>query len=272
MGVSQPSASRVLAALERELGVALFHRTTRALRLTEAGADYLLRIEAVLDALDAADAATRGEGELKGLLTIGVSSSFGLREIVPRLRPFLDRHPKLRIDVRVDDQRHDLLIDGIDVAFRLGKLDASALRARKLGETERIAVASPEYLDQRGAIEHPARLAEHCIIVGPGATPTKLVFKRNGEETSVHVEGRVTCASNEGATALACAGLGVSVTSLWGVGKELSEGRLKRLLADWWLPTVELHAVFPPGRMIAPAAKALVEHVAGDFRDASPRP
>lgn len=266
MGVSQPTVSRSLAALEQELGAALFHRTTRALRLTEAGADYLQRVEPILDALDEADVAVRGEGELRGLLKIGVSSSFGLREIVPRLRAFLARHPALKIDLKFSDRRHDLLIDDIDVAFRLGRLDASALRARKLGEAERVVVAAPDYLELECRIDHPTKLTERCIIVGPGAAPKQLIFSRDGQDVAVNVEGRVTCANNEGATALACAGLGVSVTSLWALKKELAEGRLVRVLADWRLPPVELHAVFPPGRTISPQARALVEHVAGAFR------
>ncbi len=262
MGVSQPTVSRILAALERDLGAALFHRTTRALRLTETGADYLQRVEPILDALAEADVAVRGEGELRGLLKIGVSSSFGMREIIPRLRPFLERHPALRIDLKVSDQRHDLLIDDIDVAFRLGRMDASALRARKLGESERLVVGAPDYLDQGSGIDHPTKLAERCIIVGPGAAPARLVFSRDGQEASVQVEGRVTCANNEAATALACAGLGVSVTSLWAVKQELADGRLRRVLAEWRLPPIELHAVFPPGRTISPSARALVEQVA----------
>jgi DNA-binding transcriptional LysR family regulator len=266
MDISQPTASRILAGLERDLGVALFHRTTRAVRLTEVGVDYLQRVETILDALDDADYSVRGGGELKGLLRVGVSSSFGLREVVPRLQPFLELHPGLRLDLKVSDQRHDLLIDGIDVAFRLGRLDPSALLARKLGESERVLVASPAYLDGGRHIDHPSKLTERCFIVGPGAAPARLVFTRGGAEVSVNVEGRVTCANNEGATALACAGLGVTVTATWGVARELAEGRLVRVLGEWGLPPVELHAVFPPGRAIAPAARALVEHVAGDFR------
>jgi DNA-binding transcriptional LysR family regulator len=269
MNVSQPTASRILAALERELGAGLFHRTTRAVRLTEAGADYLQRVESILDALDEADYAARGGGELKGLLRVGVSSSFGLREVVPRLRPFLERHPALRLDLSVSDQRHDLLLDGIDVAFRLGRLEASGLLARKLGEAERVLVASPDYLALGAAIDHPSKLRERCLVIGPAAAPAKLIFERDGVEASVNVEGRVTCANNEGAVALACAGLGLTATSAWGVARELSERRLVRVLADWRMPPVELHAVFPPARAVAPAARALVDHMAAAFRAAA---
>ena len=90
--------------------------------LSEAGADYLARIEPLLSALEEADHAARGTGELRGLLRIAVSSSFGVREVIPRLPKFLERHPALRVDLGISDQRQDLVVDGVDVALRLGSL------------------------------------------------------------------------------------------------------------------------------------------------------
>src|ERR1700754_5104070 len=97
LGLSQPSASRLIAALEAEVGAALFSRTTRAVTLTDAGATYLTRVEGILAALDEADHEARGTGELRGVLRVGTSSSFVLREIIPRLPKFLSTHPALRV-------------------------------------------------------------------------------------------------------------------------------------------------------------------------------
>src|SRR2546429_866687 len=97
LGLSQPSASRIIAALEREVGAALFTRSTRALALTEAGAEYLARVEPALAALEEADHAARGTGELRGVVRVAASSSFSVREVIPRLPAFLDKHPKLRV-------------------------------------------------------------------------------------------------------------------------------------------------------------------------------
>jgi DNA-binding transcriptional LysR family regulator len=102
------------------VGAALLKRTTRAVTVTEAGADYLARIEPILAALEEADHAARGTGEPRGTLHVALSWSLAVREVIPRLPAFMDRHPALRIDLLMNDQRHDLLIDGVDVAFRYG--------------------------------------------------------------------------------------------------------------------------------------------------------
>jgi DNA-binding transcriptional LysR family regulator len=132
LGLSQPSASRLIAALEEEVGATLFSRTTRAVSLTEAGATYLMRVEAILAALDEADHEARGTGELRGSLRVGTSSSFVLREIIPRLPAFMKQHPALKIELVASDRYQDLVTEGIDVAFRFGALPDSSATARKI--------------------------------------------------------------------------------------------------------------------------------------------
>ena len=109
LNIPQSTASRTIATLEREIGVALFVRTTRAVTLTEAGLDFLARIEAVLVELDEAEHAARGTGELRGRLRIGLSTNFAIREVIPRLSVFINQHPALRIDLMIGDQRQDLV-------------------------------------------------------------------------------------------------------------------------------------------------------------------
>lgn len=131
-GVSQPTVSRAIAGLEKELGVALFARTPRAVTLTEAGTDYFARVEIVLKALDEATDAVRGTGVLSGMLRIGASSSFSQRVLIPRLPNFMSAHPRLRVNLLSDDQRLDLIAQGIDVALRFGVLEDSS-RSRPEG-------------------------------------------------------------------------------------------------------------------------------------------
>jgi DNA-binding transcriptional LysR family regulator len=263
LGLSQPSISRILAQLESEVGARLLVRTTRAVALTEAGADYLARIEPLLSALEEADHAARGTGELRGLLRIALSSSFGVREVIPRLPEFLKRHPALRIDLSINDQRQDLVADGVDVALRLGVLSDSSAVARKIGEAPRVVVASPAYLQRRGRPRDPADLAAHVVIVGPGGTSLNAwTFLRDGRRLSVRVEGRLTTPANEGAVAGAVAGLGVTLTSTWGCRAEIERGDLVPLLEDWEMDPVEAHALFPAGRAASPAARAFVDYLA----------
>jgi DNA-binding transcriptional LysR family regulator len=266
LGLSQPSVSRILAGLERELGSALLVRTTRAVTLTTAGADYLARIEPILAALAEADHATRGTGELRGVLRVALSSSFGVREVIPRLPVFLAQHPALRIDLGINDMRQDLIADGVDVALRFGVLADSSAVARKLAQSPRVVIAAPDYLARAGIPQMPADLAAHAVIIGPGGVnPDAWAFAKDGRTTSIRVEGRITSGANEGAVAAAVAGLGITVTSVWGCRAELERGVLVRVLADWRMEPVEVHAIFPAGRAASPAARLFVEHLAAEL-------
>lgn len=262
-GLSQPSASRIVAELEREIGTVLFTRTTRAVTLTEAGSDYLLRIEPLLAAMEAADHAARGTGELRGVLRIALSSSFGMREVIPRLPVFMRQHPNLRIDLLMNDRLQDLVRAGVDVALRFGPLADSTATARRLGSPPRVLVATPAYLRDAGRPGSPADLANHSLIVGPaGVNPVTWSFQRDGRLMSVRVEGRLNVTSNEGAVAAALAGLGIVSTALWGCRAELKSGTLVQVLEDWPMESVEVNALFPAGRAAKPAARAFADYLA----------
>lgn len=268
-GLSQPSASRIIAELEREIGATLFIRTTRAVTLTEAGADYLARIEPLLASLDEADHIARGTGELRGTLQVAISSSFGVREVIPRLPAFMARHPALRINLQISDERQNLVVEGVDIAFRLGPLADSTAVARKLATAPRVLVAAPDYLARAGTPQSPAELANHAVIIGPVADPEQhWSFVRESRRLSVRVDGRLSAAANEGAMAAAVAGMGIARASLWGCRAELADGRLRQILADWAMDSVELHAVFPGGRAASPAARAIADYLAAAIAEA----
>jgi len=262
-GMSQPSASRIIADLERRIGIALFTRTTRAVKLTEAGSDYLFRIEPLLASLEAADHAARGTGELRGMLRVALSSSLSVREVIPRLPVFMLRHPRLRIELLVDDTHQELVTEGVDVALRLGKLFDSSATARRLGAMPRLLVASPKYLRETGEPKRPLDLTKHSLIRGPaGNRSTTWVFHRKGRRTSVRIEPRLTTSSNESAIAAAMAGLGIVATATWGCRAELERGSLVSVLSGWTMGSMELNALFPAGRAAKPAARAFVEFLA----------
>jgi DNA-binding transcriptional LysR family regulator len=237
-------------------------RSTRAVVLTEVGADYLERIEPILAAFDEANQAARGADQLQGELRVALPATFAIREVIPRLSVFLDRHPALRVNLLMDDQRQDLLREGVDVAVRFGSLTDSNATARLLCMNERLLAASPGYLRRAGTPVTPAELADHQIIVGPpGVMSTSWSFERDGLVQSVRIEGRVTTSVNEGATAAAVAGLGIVSTGLMGCRAELSNGTLVRVLDDWQMGAVEINAVFPAGRAAKLAARTFVEHL-----------
>jgi len=265
LGLSQPSASRIVATLEKEIGAALFTRSTRALSLTEAGAEYLARVEAALAALDEADHAARGTGELRGVLRVAAPHSFAERSIIPRLEEFLARNPKLRIYLLLSDQRQALVTEGVDVAFRLGQLGDSTATARRLGSIERVLVASPAYLRRTGHPKAPADLSSHTIITGPMAADA-WTCEKDGRRVSLRLEGRMVVSANAGAVAAAVAGLGIAPTGVMASRKELANRSLVRVLPDWQMGSVDVHAVFPAGRAAKAAAHAIADHMTVLFR------
>ena len=201
---------------------------------------------------------------MRGELRIALSSSFGVREVVPRLPMFLERHPALRIDLDVSDARQDLIADGVDVAFRIGPMPNSSALARKLAEAPRLLLASPAYLRRWGRPHTPSDLAHHAVIIGPGPTGA-WEFTKEGRRLSVRVEGRVRTAGNEAATAAAVAGLGLTRTSLWGCRAELERGALGQVLEDWPMDPVALHAIYPVGRAPSPAARAFTQYLSSQL-------
>lgn len=266
-GLSQPSASRIVAALEREVGARLLTRTTRAVTLTEAGGEYLARVEAILLALEEADHAVRGAQELRGVVRVAASSSFSVREVIPRLPAFMARHPALGVELLTSDRRQDLVSESVDVAFRFGALADSSATARLLGASPRLLAAAPAYLARVRAPEIPADLADHALIVGPAGRGSEgWSFVKDGRTASVRIDGRLAISANEGAVAAAVAGLGIVSTSLWGCRAELASGALVRLLEGWRTEPVEVHAVFPDGRAAKPSARALVDYFAEALR------
>jgi DNA-binding transcriptional LysR family regulator len=268
MGISQPTASRIVAALEKQIGAALFLRTTRAVTLTEAGSDYLSRIESILAALEEANHAVRGTGELRGMLRVAASSGSAIRGILPRLARFTDQHPGLRVEFILNDDRQDLVGESIDVALRAGVLDDSMAVARKIGAVRRVVVAAPAYLAKAGTPSVPADLADHTIIVSPaGRVMEGWAFRRDGKASSVRVEGRFILNGTDAAVAAAAAGLGILSTGDLSVMSELETGQLVRVLPDWEMGSVDINVVLPAGRAAKPSARAFADFLEFEFRE-----
>jgi DNA-binding transcriptional LysR family regulator len=259
LNIPQSTASRTIATLEREIGVALFVRTTRAVTLTDAGSDFLARIESVLAELDDAEHDARGTGELRGILRIGLGTNFGVREVIPRLPDFMTRHPALRIDLMMGDQRENLVAEGVDVALRFGPLSDSTATARRILAWPRVLAASPAYLDKAGVPLAPTDLTQHAIILGPASLGGHWSFRNGDAATSFQVEGTLTIRASLGAIAAAVEGLGIVMTPLGACRRELESGELVRLLPEWDAGTVELNAVYASGRAAKPSARAFVD-------------
>ena len=263
-GLSQSQASRIIADLETSLRARLLSKTTRAVVPTDTGNDFLIRAEAILEAIEEAESAVREGGELRGIVRISMPSTFGYREVIPCLGGFANRHPAVRIQIILEDQRQDLVRDAVDVSIRLGKLGDSSATAELLRSIPRRMIASPQYLDAAGIPSDPQDLTAHRIISGPpGRASWRL--ERAGQTVVVELQPQITVNDNEGAVMAAVAGLGIYVTPMRSYRRELQDGSLVELLPGWKLPPIDVHAYFPMGRGARVVARSLVDYLKAEL-------
>ncbi|WP_345816794.1 LysR family transcriptional regulator (plasmid) [Paraburkholderia sp. PREW-6R] len=266
-GLSQSQVSRIIAELEGDLGARLLTRTTRAVMLTEAGTEFLSRLDPILIALEEAEQSVREGSELRGTLRMSMPSSVAIREVIPRLAPFLQRHPDLRLQVLLGDRPQDLVRDAVDVAIRLGRLVDSSATATLITQISRVIVASPDYIERNGSPVTPEELTRHRIVGGPASVvPTAWKFVRADEKKVLDLDAHFSADENEGAVAAAVAGIGITSTSEWACRRELADGSLVRLLIEWKTADIPVHAYFPMGRATRAAGRAVVEHLAANVR------
>jgi DNA-binding transcriptional LysR family regulator len=268
-GLSQSQASRIIADLEADLGAQLLSRTTRAVVPTEPGSEFLSRIEPILAALDEAEHSVREGGDLRGLLRLSMPTSVGVREVIPRLSAFTAKHPELHIQLLLEDRRQDLVRDAVDVAIRLGRQIDSGATAKLFATIPRVILAAPAYLERFGTPATPKDLSDHRIVGGPAsAVPNGWVFERDGEKTTVELQPHFSTNENEGAIAAAAAGLGITSSTGWACRRELEDGSLIRLFADWKTVDVPVYAYFPMGRATRAAGRASIDYLAAEFHRA----
>jgi len=261
LNIGQPAISKTIAGLEERLGVRLLVRSTRRLSPTEAGIAFYERALRAIAEANEAEAAAQGAGTgLEGRLRICAPVTFARLHLVPKLGAFLDAHPKLRLELVMDDRAIDLVAENIDAALRMGALTDSALVARKLTQGERLVVASPAYLARRGVPVTPADLLEHdAIVYGQTSGGEEWRFRRGTSETSVHIQTRLTISAAEGVRAAVIAGQGFSISSRWMFAPELESGEVVTVLDEWTLPSIDLWVIYPSGRLSSTKARTFVK-------------
>ncbi len=273
MNIGQPTVSRRIQDLEQRLGAELFLRTTRSLSLTEAGQRFYVRAQEILTEFEDAEAEARGlDQEPVGLLRITAPQSLGRLVIAPTLTAFLKLYPLIKVDMLLDDMITDLVGEGVDLAFRFGRLADSSLMAKRMGEAGRGVWASPEYLQDRGTPRTPADLVEHELLNfrQPNAgVPWE--FEKDGETVMVPADGRLRASSGDVLRQAALDGLGVFYGPDYLICEDAMAGRLVRLLPDWKCPGVAISCVWPGGGRLRGKAKLLADHV-GDALKFAPKP
>jgi DNA-binding transcriptional LysR family regulator len=265
-GLAQSQVSRMIAELEAALGARLLARTTRAVVPTEAGMEFLSRIESILASLEDAENSIRETGELRGTLRIAMPSTLAIRVVLPRMAAFTEKHPLLQLEVMLDDKRQDMVREAVDVGIRVGPLPDMSGTARLIGTMQRVIAAAPAYLDKHGTPLTPEDILRHRIVGGPsGSHATSWQFERDGKQESIDLRPQVSVNDTAGALAAATAGLGIISTTSWACRADVGSGALVRLLPDWKMVDLPVHAYFPMGRATRMAARSFVEFIEAEF-------
>jgi DNA-binding transcriptional LysR family regulator len=268
LNIGQPAVSKCVAQLEDRLGVRLLMRSTRRLTPTEAGQGFYERARRALEAADQADVAARGAGaDLAGRLRVSAAVTFASLHVVPRLPAFLAAHPDLSIDLVLDDRQIDLIEEGVDMALRIGTLRDSSLTARKLAMSRRLVLGAPAYFERAGIPATPAELIGHtAVLYTRNRSSETSSFQQGGAEVPIRISGRLSISASEGVRAAVLGGMGFTIASEWMFAPELASGAVRPVLTEWTLPTSDLWAVFPTGRMASAKARAFAAFVETELR------
>lgn len=263
--MSQSTVSKHIASLEERLGTKLLNRSTRSLKLTEAGKEYYHHCIRILNDFQEAEASV-GKGKIKptGTLRISTSAAFGRTCILPYLNEFFTTYPDINVDMIFDDDYIDLVKEGIDLAIRIGPLEDSSLIARKIGSSPRVVVASPEYLVKNGRPKKPADLVKHnCLFYSLQKAPDLWYFNsaQKGDE-SVRVSGRFKASSPDAICDATIEDLGISVLCEWYAQKHIKDGRLKVILQDYHPTAYDINAVYPERKFVPQKVKRMIEFLA----------
>lgn len=270
LGITQPTATKHVAALEQRLGARLFHRSTRGVTPTEIGSLYYQKCLVITRELEEADnLASLQQSGIRGQLRLSTSVAFGRRVLVPLMIDFMREHPELQVDLSFDDRYVNLVEQGVDVAIRMGQLADSSLGASWLGVNPWVVVASPGYLDAHGTPAHPGEMATHAALIYStvqGDERWRFVGP-DGEALQVPVQGPLRSNNLSALLAAARAGLGVAALPCYVAHASVSAGAVRPVLAAWTLPSQEIHAVFPSPRLVPGKVSALIGWLRGHFDD-----
>ena len=266
---SKAAVSTQVQKLEDRLGVRLLNRTTRRLSLTDEGRAYFEHARRMLDeAREATDAIDSLDAEPRGLLRVNAPMSFGILHLGPALAEFIKAHPKIDVELNLNDRRIDLIEEGYDLAVRIARLADSTLIARRLAPCRRVIVAAPDYWNRHGRPSSPEDLRNHeALIYEHMENPDNWRFKGSEGQISVTVRGRYRANNGEVLMAAAKAGLGVCLEPTFLCCGELQRGELEIALENFEDDANSVYAVYPHRRHLSTRVRALVDFLVEHFGD-----
>ncbi|GGY68920.1 LysR family transcriptional regulator [Pseudoduganella albidiflava] len=268
LDLSPAAVTRAIAGLEEQLGVRLLMRTTRNVRLTEAGQRYLDDSRSILASIEEANEAAAGVNSApKGNLSVTASVLFGKMFVMPCILRYLNEFPQVEVSALFLDRVVNLVDEGIDVAVRIGHLPDSSLKALRVGQVRRVLCAAPDYLARHGMPQHPADLLRHTIVAAAGISPrVEWKFGAVDDPTLVRLRPRLTVSSNDAAIEAAVSGLGICRLLSYQVAEDVKADRLRIILADYEEAPWPVHLVHRESKFGSSKVRKFIDLLAEHLR------
>jgi len=269
LGLSAPSVTRAVAALEQRIGTQLLTRTTRNVLLTEAGQRYLEDSRRILAELQDAESSAAGIHALpRGQLTITAPVLFGELFVTPLMVDYLERFPEVSINALLVDRVVSMVEEGMDVAVRIGELPDSGQHAMRVGEVRRVICASPAFLARHGRPRHPQELRQAPVIAPSSIGQSRSwLFDDNGTPLNIRPEPRLVVTANQAAISAACLGLGLTRVLSYQVAGKVAAGELEIILAEFELAPLPIHVVYQGGRKAPARVRSFVDFAVQALRE-----
>jgi DNA-binding transcriptional LysR family regulator len=269
LNMSPPAVTRSIAALEAHLGVKLFKRTTRFVRMTDAGQRYLEDARRVIAAADEADELAAGaNAEPRGHLGVTAPILFGRLHIMPGIVAYMQRYPAMQVSAMFADRVVNLLEEDVDVAFRIGELPDSGYHAIRVGMVRRVICAAPRYLAEHGTPHTPEDLSQHQMVLSKGINPNlELKFTKQKTPLSIKIKPRLLVSDNASAIEAAADGLGIVAAISYQIASHLAAGSLAIILSEYELKPIPVHIVHGEGRHASAKVRAFIDLMTDTLRN-----
>jgi DNA-binding transcriptional LysR family regulator len=261
LNISPPAVTRAINELESQLKVRLLTRTTRVVRVTEAGARYVEDCRRIITELIDADESVGGvHGAPRGRIAITAPMLFGAKFVTPIVTEYLQRYPEVSASCLFLDRLVHMIDEGVDVAIRIGDLPDSSMQAIRVGYVRRVICASPTYLKKHGLPKNPDDLQKHTIISANSVTPSpewKLMV--NGEQRIIKLQSRLNTTTNDSAIVAALNSFGLTRLLSYQVAEFLRDGQLKTVLSEHELAPLPIHVVHREGKHASRKARTFID-------------
>ncbi|MEM9247653.1 MAG: LysR family transcriptional regulator [Pseudomonadota bacterium] len=270
MGISKSAVSKHVSSLEARLGARLLNRTTRRVSPTEIGLAYYDRARRVLNDAGEADAlVTSMQSAPSGLLRISVATDFGVNHLSPVLGDFLAEYPEITVNMVLNNRYVELISEGFDMAIRIGELEDSTLRARRLATTTKRMIASPNYFQTYGRPMRIDDLNEHKLLHYSNQSAGNLwkITAPSGEKRQVRTTGWLTVNDGQSLLNAAIAGLGIAYLPDFLYTDAMRDGKVEEAIPDLPVEPLGIYAVYPPGRFTQPKVRAFIDYLVKQFAD-----